>query len=232
MTYLQIREQVLRALDLNPDIVGDMVDAANDAIATIVEELAYDVQPLELFETTSPVTIDDTYSQIDVASDFGITNVGTLAGVAVDFKQEATAKLVEWDELSYTAYLKQSNTLDGDMRLRYRWTYTPFNSIILTSWPADGEEWDVYLRYYKLPAAITDNGVPELPVAHHRTIALGAITMFPQYFVGDRVVLFAQFQAQYREGKMRMLSARRASKASRVLVSKSPGRPPGFINWG
>lgn len=232
MTYEEIRAQVLRSLDLDPDITGDMVDQVNDAIATILDEIVYDMCPLQLLRTAGPFNIDDTTTEIDLATDFLVTDLGEIESLSVDYKVSADAYLEEWTELSYTTYLRMRNPVSGDCRLNGRWTFTPDDTFILTNWPATSEDWDVYLNYYAVPAAITDNGEPEIPKLHHRALVLGALTMFPHLFSGDRLPLFAQFKQQWAEAKGRLLSARRATKSARALRPRVPSLPIGSINWG
>ncbi len=233
MTYLEIREQVLRALDLDPDITGDYVDAVNDAIMSVVDELAFDCKPIELYTTAGPFTATSATTSIPLGgSGFLVTNLGEIDHIAVDLQQAATADIQKWDELSYTTYLSMNSPELGDVRNRYRWVYQPDSSFLLTEWPLGTEEWLVYLRYYRTPTALTDGGTPELGALHHRAIAFGAIQLFPQFFSGDRSALFAQYSQSYLNAKNRILNARRGVRATRSLRPAVREKPRGTVNWG
>jgi len=233
VTYLEIREQIFRALDLNPDITGDYVDAVNDAIMSVMDELAFDAKPIELYATAGPVTVTSATTSIALGvGGFAVTDLGEIDHVAVDLQQAAVADIQKWDELSYTTYLSMNSPELGDLRNRFRWVYQPDSTFILTEWPAGTEEWLVYLRYYRTPATLTDGGTPELGVNHHRALVFGAIQLFPQFFSGDRSALFAQYSQAYISAKNRLLNARRGARATRALRPAIREKPRGTVNWG
>lgn len=232
MNYLALRKQVLRFLDQDGDVTGELVDAINDALQTVINELAFDCRPIELFEKVGPVNIDHTTTAIPLGvGGFNVSDIGDIKGIQVDAKTTSEVDDQDWDEMSYESYVSQNNVYEGDNRPFYRWVLTPAQEIVLTNWPEDPATWDVYLHYYKLPAAVTDNGVPELPELHHRTLALGAVTYFPQYFAGDRNELFLKFEKEYKAGKERLLLSRRAAKAARFMRKRKAVRSLDPI-WG
>jgi len=231
-TYLQLRQQILRAIEQDVSITGDTVAAVNDAMATIMDELAADIQPLELLVTTAAVNVTTATTSVPLGSlGFNVSNLSQLRGVGVDNKASATPDIKFWEEISYEAYLRQNSPTEGNLRRQPRWTFTPSNTFILTVWPSGTETWDLYLNYYRQPTTISDAASPDLPAIYHRAIALGAITYFPQYFSGDRVSLFGHYRNEYEKAKKRILQGRRANLAVKSLNPRT-ARNGTNVNWG
>lgn len=135
------------------------------------------------------------------------------------------------EEVSYLTYKRQLSTRYGDVRDGYHWTLDPEDNIAFTTRPGANDVWDAYLYYYRQPAAFADDSSPEIHQRHHKTIAYGAMGLYPQLFRGERRENFQTFARHYRTGIMRFQKERRTIKASKKMKNRQTKVGRGQIRW-
>lgn len=215
MTYAELREFILLALELDPATTNDhTVDLVNYHIRRVLQELLVDVRPLATFVEAGPVAVTSATTSIALGSGgFGVSNLGAISGLAVDIGDGI--KDGGWTPVSWQLW----NGVDESQLIR-RWSFDAETNFYLSNWPESGETWNVYLRYHRLPVAMADGAEPEIPVEHQMgTLVPGVIISFPHRFVGAREVLLATYAKQFAEGKKRLLYARK------VMSHRSSFRP-------
>lgn len=215
-TYAEIRKFIKLALDVDPAMTNDQTtDLIDFHISRVLLEVLSLVRPMEVFSESLPVTVDSTTTEIDIATDFSVTSYAAIHGVSVDtdFAETGIRKDLMWTPVSYPQWIGRD--LDDEYR---KWTQTPDGEVILSSWPEDAYTWNVYLWYYRLPAAITDLGVPEIPAEFHlSTLVPGVVLAFPHRFTGSREQLLAMYSKMYGDGLAAIMRNRKVKSLQNLF---------------
>lgn len=232
-TWAELRTQVFLNLDLPVNTTGDIKTGVETALQATLEEMVSDFNPRELLVKTAPVSLTSATTSVPLgAGGFEVTDLAEIYGIAVD-PNPADSEVEEefWEEVSYLTYKRQLSALRGDTRGGYQWTFDNNDNFRFTTLPTVSDTWDAYLFYYKTIAAFSDDETPEIASPHHRTIALGATTYYPQMFSGAREGLFQKFQREYNLGRNRFQTEQRSQIATKRIKSRRMRRIRGAIRW-
>lgn len=201
-TWLEIRQQILTLLDLDPDATteSDLRNVVDLKIKHSRDRL-YNLRPPAslLVKSATVVTIDENTVYVSL-TETAFVNRPTF--LATDLRK-VYAVLVneeEWDYMTYGQWISQNNHNFGDQRHYATYTIDADNHIYFKTLPGEGETWDVELVYYKEPSTIYDGGIPDLDPAHHELLVCDVVRKFPHRFVTEQqMALYAQVNADYRE---------------------------------
>ena len=231
-TWADLTIQVFYKLDLPSTTTGDVQAAVQQALHDTLVNISNDIPLKELFVTTSSVNLTNPAETLALSTDFSVTDHQQLFGVGVNPDTTVAANEWEWwEEVSWNSWLRQVNT-KGDKRLGKMWALNPDNdTIYFTSVPSSGNTWGVKVHYYKNVAAFGSANTPEFPTQHDQILVNGAATQFPQYFGGDRQVLFEKFSGEYQNGLRRLQNDLRGSTSLTRLTSRVRGSTRGRTNW-
>lgn len=200
-TYGELASEVLGMLDQPLDTTGDVLTQVQNKLFRVTQSLLAQLRPPVMLVEASCLAISsaNTYINLGATSPgFSVTNLAKLFILSVDEKQTSTRNDYAWTEKEFTTWKRIKNSVDGDNRTGNLWTYDPANSkFYLSRWPSGTSTWDVYLSYYKTPAAYSDSGTPEIPAEHHSIIVYGTALEFLQYFQGDRGSLLGVISRKY-----------------------------------
>lgn len=219
-TYSELRQEILLTLRLPPSMVGDARSLVDLKMARVVETLCADYRPDKLLRSTSAFLVTSATTSIDLSSDLSVdlTSSGDYATpftVTIDRDRSGSRKPEYMRYVDYKAWIHGVTTSFGNERERGTFTITPSQEIVLNRWPtSSSEQWDLYFWYFAKPAAVADAGVPEIPSYYHNAIISGVVREFPQYFIGDREMLFAKFEKDYERARSKLLRSRLSSKGS------------------
>lgn len=210
MTFEDIRDRVLLALDTSTSITGDLKTAVDAAIKDIYDEVVTEVRPDELLTASSTLTIEENVDTVNIgATDpgFGITDFEKEHALFIDGADEP------WINRDYRTWLR------GDDKRNALWTFHN-DQIIIRPAPSTGSSYSAVLYYYKTPATITDAGTPELPREGHQTLVWGTLTKFPHLFLGDKQLLLLKYEKDFANAVARLKRSRAASQKLRSLHPK------------
>jgi len=216
MNYGDIKNVIMRALDLPTGMTGPVSDQVDDKIKEIANEIIGEYRPIELLRKAGPVTItngDDEiplnvggFSVTDLVIPYGLT-VGTYTGWA----DERDDKFIPY--ISYEAWIESNSYKLGNSRPDNAFTIDLDDNILLSSPPEGTESWDVYLLYYAPIGAYLSSNTPEIPEYFHSAITTGVILEFPQYFkTAERLAAFAQYRARYTRAMDKLFTLRSLKK--------------------
>lgn len=172
MTFKQIRDRVFLGLDTSTEIDGDLKTHVDFALEDIYTEVITETRPDELL-TSATATI---------AAGIDTVAIGSGGFEITDFDKELALKINgledPWINRDYRSWLRADDDRNS------LWTVHNSN-IIFRPAPATGQTYAAELLYYKIPATITDAGVPEIPRHAHQALVWGTLTKFPHIFQGE-----------------------------------------------
>lgn len=212
-TYAELREEVLRTLEVPVAMTGSLRSLVDIRLYRAVEHLVSLVKPVELLTQSSGVTIDSTTTSITL-TDFGITDLAIPVMLTIDTDTTDEHDPEVYEFVSYQAWIRNVSASSGSSRKCYTFTLDPSNSVIIESWPDGTAQWTAYLWYYKQPDAISDSGEPPFPVLNHGIVATKTILAFPHRFLGERKALYQFLQQEYQAQLSALLKSRQANFAN------------------
>lgn len=233
-TWAELRATTFRLLDLASTTTGDDKDAVDDALQLVHNELVHDARPSSLFEVSSAVSVTSSTTAIGLSSGsptFAVSDLWRIYGLAIDTDSSNDDDRF-WKQIGYEEWLRANDPVNGNQRAVRSWTIDQDNNVYLSEWPGTGITWEATLYYWKNPTTFADGASPDFHSIHHLTIAVGAATMFPHKFQGDRMALFAKLQSEYEKGRQRILADRRSAQAVKRMKLQRPRVRTTDVMWG
>lgn len=234
MTYADLREQILLALDISPDTTNDdTVDLVNLRMKQVVTKVVTDTGCVDLL-TEKMKNVNSSTTSIPLnASGFLCTDLAEVFAVSVDDKTTATRNDLVWTPCSRELWILSQSVTYGVERPALSWTQDGNGDFYLSEWPQGSATWDVYLHYYRQIAAITDLGEPEIPNNYQQAIVVGGVVMgFPHRFVGDRQMTLAVYQQEYTEALNALLKSRKVRSQDIQVKTRNTVNSTSGVNWG
>lgn len=227
-TYAEIRKFVCLALDVDPATQNDFtVDLIDFHIQRVVQDIIVRVRPKEVLMESTVVTVNDATTVVPFSS-FATTDFAAIHGITVDTEIADTGirSDIFWSPVEWVNWVGHRRSEQCGL-----WTYDPDKNFYLSDWPDTGKTWEVRLHYYRLPEAISDAGIPEIPVEHHlSTIVPGVIMAFPHRFIGSRQELLAYYTAMFTGGMNSLMSRRNVRTHQRFFRPKGTSQPDSNVN--
>ena len=224
MTYGDIKNTIMLALDLPTGMTGDISDSVDYKIQEIANEMIGDLKPKELLVKVGPVTITNGDDEIPVgAGGFNVTDMvipyGVTVGDYADYAANRDEKFLGY--LSYEAWVQLNSYKLGDTRPANSFTIDLNNNIILGVYPEGTTQWDVYFWYYKKINTYSPLNEPEIPIYYRGVISTGVILEFPQFFkTEERLTMYGQIKARHEGLKAKIHTLKGHAKAFRGIKKR------------
>jgi hypothetical protein len=227
-TWAELRQKTFSHLELRRDTTGDQKDAVDEALFDVYQDLITDINPRELFVSSSAFNLVGPAKTVDISTDLSVTDLSEIYSINVNTNPTSSnSESTPWKEISWESWIKRIGNLPSE-----RWARSPDNKIHFSDVPATGTTWAVTMHYYKTPTAFADAGIPEINSKFHHLIAYGAATQFPQYFEGEREQLFLKLQSRFNNGRRRIIRERPSSRSMRQMRARKRNKyMRGDLKW-
>lgn len=199
-TWDDLRREILFAIDTTADatVDSDIRQQVDLKLTRKRDEIYGKKPPMSLLVASDAVSVDSTLLDIDIT---GADVSAIHRGFALDDYWRPFALTIEgedWEPVEYDTWIRNQSAIGGDQRPRRSWTIDVANHLIyLKSVPTGSETWDAILYYYKQPADVSDDGIPEIGVEHESLLVLAVIAEFQNLFQTDqRAALYQSYLAQ------------------------------------